>query len=254
MLSLGKYEGKYQFVGLENYIRIFQDELMWKSLINVVLIISITIPAQLFLGLVLAVVLNNSWLKGRNTFRTIAYLPNITSSVAISFVFLTMFNPSGIINNCLSFFGIEAVDWLGNPVTARLVMMFVIIWKGLGYYVTLYLAALQNIPTDIYEAADLDGAGKVTKFFRLTVPQLKPVILYTLVMATMYGLNTFEIPNILFNGKQGPDAVAITVGQYMYDTAFKRFDFGTASAIGWMLVVVCTVLAIIQFKAVSDDD
>lgn len=254
MLSLGNYQGGYHFVGLDNYIRIFQDKMMWKSLWNVITIIIITIPVQILIGLVFAVMLNNAMLRGKEFFRTVYYLPTVTSSVAISFVFLTMFNPTGVINNILSIVGINGPDWLANEGTARFLLMFVIIWKGLGYYVTLFLAALQNVPTDMYEAADIDGAGKVIKFFKLTVPQLRPIILYSVVMATMYGLNTFEIPNILFGGKPGPNSIAITTGQYMYDMAFRRFDFGTAAAIAWVLVFICSVMAIIQFKVGSSNE
>lgn len=254
VLGFGSYHQSFQFVGLENFIRVFKDPLMWKSLYNIVIILLVTIPIQIMLGLIIATILSNKVIKNKELYRTIFYIPTVTSTVAITFVFSSMFNPTGLINKMLELVGLAPIEWLTDPFWARIAIMIVIIWKGIGYYVTLFLSGLANIPEDIYEAANIDGASTVQKFFKITIPQLRHIILFTVIISTINGLNTFDVPNILFNGTYGPNASAITPGQYMYSAAFTRFDFGSASAVAWLLVVIAGVLAIIQFKIGGENE
>lgn len=248
-LGFGEYGASgYEFTGLENFIYIARDPYFWLSIKNVLLLMIFTIPLQLFLGLILAVLLNIPIVKGKAFFRTAYYLPVVTSAVAVSFLFGQFFAPSGLLNNLLAAFNIDAVPWLLDPSYARVSMIVVIVWQGTGYYVTLYLAGLQSIGKELYEAADIDGANSIVKFFKITVPQLRPLIFFSLITATIGALNTFQVPNILFSGGQGPGQVALMPGTYLYDAIMTTPDYGHASVVGWILAVFSIGLAWFQFK------
>lgn len=248
-LGFGEYGASgYEFTGLENFLYIVRDPYFWLSMKNVLILMIFTIPLQLFLGLILAVLLNIPIVKGKTFFRTAYYLPVVTSAVAVSFLFGQFFAPSGLLNNLLAAFNIDAVPWLLDPTYARISMIVVIVWQGTGYYVTLYLAGLQGIGKELYEAADIDGANAIVKFFKITVPQLRPLIFFSLITATIGALNTFQVPNILFSGGQGPGQVALMPGTYLYDAIMTTPDYGHASVVGWILAVVSIGLAWFQFK------
>lgn len=248
-LGFGEYGvSGYQFTGLENFLYIVRDPYFWLSIKNVLLLMIFTIPMQLFLGLILAVLLNIPIVKGKTFFRTSYYLPVVTSAVAVSFLFGQFFAPSGLLNNLLAAFNIDSVPWLLDPRYARVSMIIVIVWQGTGYYVTLYLAGLQGIGKELYEAANIDGANAIVKFFKITIPQLRPLIFFSLITATIGALNTFQVPNILFSGGQGPGQVALMPGTYLYDAIMTTPDYGHASVVGWILAVISIGLAWIQFK------
>lgn len=238
----------FRFIGLANFKALFDDPMFLKSYTNVLILMVGTIPFFILIALFFAVLLNNAHIKGRGFFRTVYYLPAVTSLVAIASVFMTFYNPMGIFNSILAFFGATPVPWLSDPFWGRIAMFIVIIWQNIGYYTILFLGGLQNISPEIYESADIDGASSFVKFFYITVPSLKPVILMSSILATINGLNTFEIPNIMFSNSYGPGAVALTVGVNLYKTSFELIDFGKASAIAWSMVLVAGVISFIQFK------
>lgn len=249
ILGFGDYSGgNYEFTGLENFLYIVRDPYFWISIKNILFLLIWTIPLQLGLGLILAVALNVPIVKGKAFFRTAYYLPVVTSMVAVSFLFGQFFAPTGLINNILASFGVTQVPWLINPAYARVSMIIVIVWQGTGYYVTLYLAGLQGVGKELYEAADIDGAGVVTKFFKITIPQLRPLIFFSVITATISGLNTFQVPNILFSGGQGPSQVALMPGTYLYDSIMVSPNYGHASIVGWILALISIGLAWVQFK------
>ncbi len=248
-LSFGDYGASgYEFSGLDNFFYIVKDPYFWISLKNVLFLMIFTIPLQLFLGLILAAILNVPIVKGKTFFRTAYYLPVVTSAVAVSFLFGQFFAPSGLLNNILASFGIDAIPWLMEPGYARMSMIIVIVWQGTGYYVTLYLAGLQGIGKELYEAADIDGANVFVKFFKITIPQLRPLIFFSLITATIGALNTFQVPNILFSGGQGPGQVALMPGTYLYDAIMTNPEYGHASVVGWILAVISIGLTWFQFK------
>lgn len=248
-LGFGEYGASgYQFSGLENFLYIVKDPYFWISIKNVFFLLIFTIPLQLAFGLVLAVILNIPIVKGKTFFRTAYYLPVVTSAVAVSFLFGQFFAPNGLLNNILATFGGPEIPWLMDPTFARISMIVVIVWQGTGYYVTLYLAGLQSIGEELYEAADIDGANAIVKFFKITVPQLKPLIFFSVITATIGGLNTFQVPNILFSGGQGPGQVALMPGTYLYDAVMTTPNYGHASVVGWILAVFSIGLAWMQFK------
>lgn len=235
------------FVGFSNFIAVFKDPMFLMSYLNVFIFMAVSIPITIFLALIFAVLLNKPTIKGRGFFRTVFYLPAITSIVAVSSVFLTFYNPTGLFNAVLTSIGLPAIPWLTNPIWARVAIIIIAIWLNVGYYTVLFLAGLQNIGSEIYESADIDGANGFQKFFKITIPMLKPVVLMGMILSTINGLGTFEVPNILFKNSFGPESSAITVGVNLYKTSFEMVDFGKASAIAWTMVVVAAVLSLIQF-------
>jgi lactose/L-arabinose transport system permease protein len=208
----------------------------------------------MLLAIFFAVQLNQPHLRGKGFFRTVYYIPAVTSAVAVASVFMTFFNPTGLFNGLLSTIGLPDIQWLTDPTWLRVSMIITMIWMSVGYNTILFLAGLQGIPSDIYESAEIDGASKMRQFFSLTIPMLKPIILMATVLATINGLGSFNIPNIFFGTSNGPDNAALVVGVNLYKTSFEMVNFGKASAIAWTMVFVAAVLSYFQFKFDGDSD
>ncbi|WP_043934392.1 carbohydrate ABC transporter permease [Bacillus sp. EB01] len=241
------------FVGLANYIRLFQDPIFYKSLINTFQILVIQVPIMLFFALLIAVGLHSSMLKGKAFFRISYFMPAITALVAASIVFMILLDEQfGLINYFLSLIGVNPISWLNTPFWAKMSVILVMTWRWTGYNMVIFLAGLQNIPSELYEAASIDGAGKIKQFFMITIPQLKPVFIFTVVMSTIGTLQLFDEPFILTNG--GPNAATMTITLYLYETGFKFFDFGYASAIAYVLVMITAFVSWIQMKLVGDEE
>lgn len=256
ILAFGDYNGLtgYTFNGIHNFQRLFNDPYFFKSLSNIFILLIFTIPIQIFLGLVLAYMLNEKFVKWKTFFRTAFYLPVITSGVAVTFLFGQLLADSGLINNLIITFGGNALPWLEDAKLARFSMIFIIVWKGTGYYTVLFLAAMQALSEEIYEAVEIDGGGTLIKFFKITIPLLKPVIFFAVIMATINGLNTFEVPNILFGGLQGPNQVALVPGMYLYSYVITTPDYDYASAIAWFIAILSLVIAWFQFRVGDEND
>lgn len=247
VFSFSKISSDIEFVGLDNFIAVFKDPTFFMSYFNVFIFMAVSIPITILLALIFAVLLNKPTIKGRGFFRTVYYLPAITSIVAVSSVFLTFYNPTGLFNTVLTTLGFDPIPWLTDPFWARTSIIIISIWLNVGYYTVLFLAGLQNISKEIYESADIDGANSFQQFFKITVPMLKPIILMGMILSTINGLGSFEVPNILFKNGFGPESSAVTVGVNLYKTSFEMVDFGKASAIAWTMVIVSAILSIIQF-------
>lgn len=252
--SFMKIGGTFEFVGLQNYKDTFRDPLFIKSYTNVLTFMVFNIPLTILCALILATLLNNAHLRGKGFFKTTYYLPTVTSIVAVASVFMTFYNPTGLFNNFLGLFGIDKIPWLTNPFWIVVSMTITVVWMNSGYYTVLFLAGLQGISKDIYESASIDGASKVRQFFSITIPMLKPIILMSIVLATISGIGTFELPNIFFGSGNGPENSAITVGVNLYKTSFEQVNFGKASAIAWTMVFVAAILSAVQFKLGGDKD
>ncbi|MBS2968223.1 sugar ABC transporter permease [Metabacillus sp. KIGAM252] len=251
ILSFQKFEaGSYAFNGLNNYIRLFNDEIFWTALKNTFIIFVFQVPIMLLLAIVLAGALNSQLLKLKGFFRVSFFLPAVTSLVAYSILFSIMLQEEGIINNALSYLGIAAVPWLSDGFWAKASIILAMTWRWTGYNMVIFLAALQNIPEEIYEAASLDGAGKIRQFFHITIPQLKPVILFAGTLSTIGTLQLFDEPFNLTKG--GPADSTMTLGLYIYQNGFEYFQFGYASAIAYVVVVLVAILTFIQFKVAGD--
>ena len=243
--------GTMQFVGLENFAFSLQDEWFWKSLKNTAwLAVASGVPQHL-VAIPLAVFIHTSFKRLRNGVVGAYFLPYITSTVAIAIMFSSLFSTDyGMVNTALNrFFGIAAIDWLGAPENIKPAIALIVFWRYLGFNVVLYLAALQTIPKDLYEAATMDGAGRLQQFFHITLPSLKPMIFFGVTLSVIGGLQLFEEPFILTGGRGGSDQSGMTTAIYLYRMAFDFNDFGAASAMSWLLFLVVVVFTWLTHRA-----
>lgn len=254
LLSFQEVRGvEKTFVGLSNYARLFQDPIFYKSLLNTFQILIVQVPLMLFLALIIAVGLHSSMVKFKSLFRIAFFMPAITALVAASIVFMILLDEQfGLVNYLLSIAGIEPIAWLTSPFWAKVSVILVMTWRWTGYNMVIFLAGLQNIPDSLYEAASIDGASKFKQFFMITIPQLKPVFVFTVVMSTIGTLQLFDEPFILTEG--GPNSATMTITLYLYEVGFKYFEFGYASSIAYVLVLIIAVISWIQMKLVGDTD
>ncbi|MFI9213664.1 carbohydrate ABC transporter permease [Streptomyces sp. NPDC053253] len=240
-----------QFTGLANYRRLLDDPLFWTALKNTALILVVQVPLMLGLALLVALGLNSTLVRLRPLWRLGVFVPSLTGLVAAGVMFSVILNrDAGLLNWVLSFFGIDPVNWLGSPVWARVGVVLVITWHYTGYNAVMYLAGLQGIPKELYEAAMVDGAGPVRRFFSITLPQLRPILLLTVVLSTIGTLQLFDEPYVLTGG--GPDNATLTVTMYLYNNGFKYFDFGYASALAYALALLVSVLGILQVRLMGE--
>ncbi|MCR8658854.1 carbohydrate ABC transporter permease [Paenibacillus endoradicis] len=237
------------FVGLGNYTRLFSDPMFLQALFNTLLYLVIQVPIMLILGLVIAHLLNSPKLKFKGFYRTAIFLPCVTALVSYSILFKSIFAVDGIFNQMLLNMHIisEPVAWLLDPVWARVVIILAITWRWTGYNMIFYLSAMQNVDPSVYEAASIDGASKFRQFMSITIPMLKPIILFTAIISTNGTLQLFdEVVNIT-NG--GPGNSTMTISQYIYNLSFVYTpNFGYAATVSYAIVVIVAVLAVLQLK------
>lgn len=238
-----------EFLGLANYTRAFEDPIFWVALRNTVLYTVVTVPGQMALAMLVALLLNHIK-RGRVFFRTLYYLPVITSWVIVSLLFKYLFqSPGGLINYLLTdvlHLIAEPVPWLRNPATAMVPIMSLGIWKGIGWSMVIFLAALQTIPGELYEAAAIDGAGRWQSFWRLTLPLMRPTLVFVLVMLVIGGFNVFISVYLITAG--GPMKQTEVILSYMYHQAFDFLDFGYGAALSYMLAALILVLSFLQIR------
>ena len=232
------------FVGLDNFAFALQDEWFWKSLKNTLWLAVVSGAPQHLVAIPLAVFIHTSFKRLRDGVVGAYFLPYITSTVAIAIMFSSLFSKDfGLVNAALAAaFGTEHVDWLGRAENIKPAIAFIVFWRYLGFNVVLYLAALQTIPRDLYEAATMDGAGRWQQFWHITLPNLKPMIFFGVTLSVIGGLQLFEEPFILTGGRGGADQAGMTSAVYLYRMAFDFNDFGGASAMSWLLFAVVAVL------------
>lgn len=238
--------GKQAFVGFSNYTRLFGDKLFWQALGNTAIILVVQVPIMLGLAILLAVAFNSAFLKLRSLFRMGFFLPIVMGLVAYGILFKNMLDANnGIVNYLLGLIHINPIPWLTNSAWAKVSIILAMTWHYTGQNAIIYLAQLQTIPTELYEAASVDGANGWWKFRSVTLPGLRPSILLTTVLSTIGTLQLFDEPYVLTNG--GPNNATLTVGMYLYMQGFKYFDFGYASAIGYVLLIIIVLLSLLQF-------
>lgn len=239
--------GVYTFTGLGNYAVMMKDPIFWKSLGNTVIYLVVQVPVMVLLSLLLGVLVEQDFLKCRSGFRIGVFLPSITALVAYAMVFKLLLNTDyGIINHVLHIFGFEGVDWLNTVWGARLSIIMGITWRWTGYNTIIMIAGIKGIPTELFESADMDGASFFQKIKGITIPMVKPIMLFVSITSTIGTLQLFDESYILTGG--GPDNATITIGHYLYNSGFTFFKFGYAAALSYALVLIIGVLSIIQFK------
>jgi lactose/L-arabinose transport system permease protein len=251
-LSLTKVQrGQTFFVGGGNYVRLLQDPIFYRALGNTALILVIQVPLMLTLAVLLAVAFHSTLLKWRAIWRTAYFIPIVMGLVAYGILFSTLLNNQyGLINFALQSIGLPRVPWLGDPFWAKISIIIALTWHYTGNSAVIYLAQLQSISGDLYEAAEIDGATAFQRFWHVTLPGLRPAITLTLVLSTIGTLQLFDEPYVLTNG--GPNNATLTVGMYLYQNGFKYFDFGYASAIGYVLTGIIGILALVQFRLLRE--
>lgn len=238
-----------KFAGLFNYKRLLADNLFKTSLRNVFIYLAIQVPIMLMLALILASILNDSNLKFRGFFRTAIFLPCATSLVSYAIIFRSMFALDGFVNAILMKLNLIArpINWIGQPWTARSLIIIALTWRWTGYNMVFYLAGLQNIERSIYEAALIDGASGMTRFFKITIPLLKPIILLTAIMSTNGTLQLFDETMNLTSG--GPANATLSVSQYIYRLSFQYSPrFGYAAAISFVIFGLVAALTFVEMK------
>lgn len=238
-------ELSYRFVGLKNFIRMTSDERVWIALKNTAEYVVIVVPIQTILALILALVLNSK-IKGKNIFRIIFFLPTVTSSAVLTLIFMWIYNSNGLLNNFLDFLGLPTYNWLGDPAVALKSIMLMNIWSTAPFYMVIYLAALQDIPESLYEAATIDGANRFDQLVSITLPLLRPVTFFIMVMGIIGTFQLFDQSYIFSAGSGGPNNSTLTVVLLIYQYAFKSLDMGYAAALALMLAGVIMVVTLVQ--------
>jgi multiple sugar transport system permease protein len=248
------------FVGLDNYLFALRDEWFWKSLKNTGWLALASGVPQHLVAIPLAYFIHSSFKRLRNGVVGAYFMPYITSTVAIAILFSSLFSTDfGLINVGIKalaqvpglglFMPSNPVDWLGDPDHIKPAIAMIVFWRYVGFNVVLYLAALQTIPADIYEAATMDGAGRLQQFFYITLPSLKPMIFFGVTLSVIGGLQLFEEPFILTGGRGGSDQSGMTTAIYLYRMAFDFNDFGAASAMSWLLFILVALLTWVTNRA-----
>ncbi|MBM7708900.1 carbohydrate ABC transporter permease [Enterococcus lemanii] len=233
------------FIGIANYKKMFRDDYFYKTLYNTAYLM-LGIPIGLMLSFLLASALSRK-IKGTTIFRTIYYIPVISSLAAISILWQWAYNGDfGLVNQVLAIFGIDGPNWLQNAATVKPAIIIMTVWKGLGYSMLLYLAAIQSVPKDYYEAAELDGASSIQKFKNITWPMVRPITFFLIVTNIIGGSQIFTEINIMTpNG--GPKYSSATVVWYIWQKAFKNWQMGYASSMAVILAVIVFVVTALQF-------
>ncbi|PMB18759.1 sugar ABC transporter permease [Fischerella thermalis CCMEE 5205] len=236
---------KYEFIGFRNFTRLVEDERVWIALKNTVEYVAIVVPIQTILALVLAVTLN-SGIRGKNWWRILYFLPTVTSSAVLTLIFMWIYNTDGLLNDFLAFVGLPTYNWLGDPAVALKGIMIMNIWSTAPFYMVIYLAALQDIPQSLYEAAELDGANDWQKFIYVTIPMLKPVTFFVVAMGIIGTFQLFDQSYIFSNGNGGPNNATLTVVLLIYQAVFRNLQMGYGAAIAFLLAMVIVIITLVQ--------
>jgi lactose/L-arabinose transport system permease protein len=252
-LSLTDWKGAglIKFTGLKNYALLLRDKVFWQSMENGVILFFLYVPIMTLLALVLAVILNSKRVRGFKIFRTLIFMPYITNMVAAGFTFQILLNQKyGLFNSFLGFVGISQIPWLESVWGARISLCLLVIWAWLGYNMVIMLAGLQTIPGELTEAALIDGASPIQAFFLVTVPLLRPVILFSVVLSTIGSFNLFAEGFSLFSSTRGHGPLNATVTPLIsiYDQAFGNMRFGYASALSYVYFALIFVLTLVQVR------
>jgi ABC-type sugar transport system permease subunit len=242
--------GDMKFIGLDNYALLFRDNLFWNSMLNSAIMFFIYVPLMTFLAVVLASVLNAGFLKLQGLWRALIFVPYITSMVASGYTFKLMFDQNaGIANHLLGFFGIPPVPWLNDVWWARITLGIMMIWAWLGYNTVIMLAGMQTIPPELAEAARVDGASRTQIFFRITIPLLRPVIIFAVTLSVIGTFQMYTEPVILTGG--GPIRGTETPVMEIFSNTFSALKFGYASAMSYIYFAIIVVVTLAQLWLVT---
>lgn len=245
------------FIALDNYGKMFQDDVFYQSVKVTFKYVFIAVPAKIVFALCIALILNMK-IKGIGIFWTVYYIPSILgSSIAVAILWKALFVKDGVINALLAQVGIQGVSWLGNPKYTLFTISLLTVWQ-FGSSMVVFLAGLKQIPSSLYEAASVDGAGRMAKFIHITLPGIMPMMSFNILMQTINAFQMFAAPYTIFNGRGGPLNSAMLYVIYLYQHAFKYFNVGYASALSWALLVMIAgtalILHLLEKKFLNYDD
>ncbi|MDQ3657196.1 MAG: sugar ABC transporter permease [Chloroflexota bacterium] len=254
-LSLHEWQGvgPMRFVGIEHYRFLMRDRIFWHSMLNTLILFFLYVPVMTFLAVVLATILNAGFLKLQGLWRLLIFVPHITSMVAAGFTFRLIFDThSGFANRALGWLGVSPVPWLDSVWWARITLALLMIWAWLGYNTVIMLAGLQTIQPEISEAAKVDGANRVQVFSQITVPLLRPVIIFSVTLSIIGTFQMYTEPVILTQG--GPIRATETPVMQIFSTTFSNLKFGYAAAMSYVYFVVIVFVTLLQFRFVSREE
>ena len=244
--------GEKIFIGLANFTNLLADDTLWKALRNTLSIWVLGTVPQLALALYMATLLNRTRLRFSGFWRSAILIPNVTSVLAIAVIFSSLYGRDfGLINYALSFFGIDKINWMNGTFSSHVEIATMIIWRWTGYNALIYLAAMQSIPKELYESAQLDGANGWEQFRYITLPGIRNVLIFTVTMSTIGGLQTFNEPYILGGVTGGNDKQFYTLAMFLYEEAFRKFQFGYGAAIGIFIFFCVVIFALINATIAS---
>jgi multiple sugar transport system permease protein len=252
VMAFMKWDGNNpaEFVGVQNFLAIFGDDRFISALKNTAIYAVFTVPFTLIIALALAILLNQK-IRGRNFFRTVTFFPYVASLVAVAAVWNMLFTPAkgGIVNQVFLHLGLTPLKWAASPKTVLMTIILFSIWKNMGYYMVIYLAGLQGVNGELYEAASLDGANAWQKFCYVTVPQLRPTTFFVTIILTINCFKVYDIVYMLAGGSNGiVNKSAVVLVYYIYEEAFSNWRLGTASAAALVLFAIVLVITLIQFR------
>lgn len=245
--------GKIRFVGFSNYIKMFQDGAFWESLWHSALFALITTPVFIIVGFLLALICNRNTIF-KKFYRMAFFIPFVLSVSVISYIAVFTFqSQNGLVNQFIHAIGIQGEpSWLSNPALAWFVIILVSLWWTAGFNMILYLAAMQDVPDELYEAADLDGAGEFRKILSITVPMIQPTTKMLLLLQVISSFKLFGQPYMITSG--GPGSATRPIIQYIYETGFKHNNLGYASAMSYVLFIILIIIAVVQMKTAGREN
>jgi multiple sugar transport system permease protein len=244
--SLGNFSNA-RFIGLRNYLNLFQDPLFWQALKNTFYFVIVAGPLSIAVSLGAAMLLNSRLVKFKGIFRLTYFIPVVTTLVAVAIVWRFIYHPRfGILNYMLGFIGINPIDWLGNPDWAMPAIILMAVWKNFGYNMIIFIAGLQNIPEYLYEAAVVEGANAWQKFKNITIPMLAPTTLFVSIITMIGFFQLFAEPYVMTQG--GPLNRTLSIVQYMYQEGFRWWNMGYSAAIAFILFFIIFLGTLIQFR------
>ena len=247
-ISLHQTAGQQvKYVGFKNFDFLVHDQIIRWAALNTLFYTLAFLIFQIPAALGLAMLLNSPKVRGRNLFRFAFFAPHLVGQVFVAVIFVMLFNNNGPVNTAIRlFFPTAEIKWFNSPIMARPAVILASMWLSVGFGMIYFLAALQSVDKDLYEASDVDGAGPWSKFWHVTIPGIKPVLTFMILTGTISGLQLFELPYVLFSGP-GPGAAGLTIVSYLFSWV-EYGELGTAAAIGWMLAAVIIVIAIAQVR------
>lgn len=236
-----------RFIGLDNYTKLLKDELFWTALKNTFYFVLVAGPLSIAVSLSVALLLNSKLTKFKSLFRLAYFLPVVTTLVAVAIVWRFIYHPNfGILNFFLGLIGINPIDWLGDPFWAMPSIIILAVWKNFGYNMIIFIAGLQNIPEELYEAADIEGANAFQKFIHITLPMLAPTTLFVSIITMIGYFQLFAEPYVMTQG--GPLNKTLSIVQYMYQEGFRWWNMGYSASIAFVLFIIIFIGTLIQFR------